>query len=251
MAATLGLLLPGAGLAEAAAAALAAAPPSPGLAPDDALLAALLARRLFKRLADAPVYGALVRALLARPDTLAPPGTRGPAAQEGGPAEELGQNPAFTLGSINPMPDPARYRGALVPATAAALAVAGQYGRAGALAVAHLGLHPALACFDGGLALLERYLSSNQAAAEHLLAHQTSTKEDRDVCPRPDLKEPSEANAAGHAVLDSLTGVGGLSVKSGPGFDLQAVPHTAAEVAAALPAACRDALARLRADMQG
>jgi len=199
LAATLGLLLPCAGLAEAAAAALTASPPPAGLAPDDALLAALLARRLFRRVADAPAYGALAAALLAGPAVLAPPG----------PAE----------GAEDPGLSPGGARGTLVPAAAAVLAADGQYGRAGALAVAHMRLHPALACYDGGLALLERYLAAHAAAAGAAPARQPAAR---------------------------LTG--GEPAAAGRG--LWAVPHAAAEVAAALPAACRAALARLRADLQ-
>ena len=205
---TLGLLLPCAGLAEAAAAALTASPPPAGLAPDDALLAALLARRLFRRVADAPAYGALAAALLAGPAVLAPPG----------PAE----------GAEDPGLSPGGARGTLVPAAAAVLAADGQYGRAGALAVAHMRLHPALACYDGGLALLERYLAAHAAAANAAPARQPTA---------------------------GLTGDPGLGAQpagepAAAGRGLWAVPHAAAEVAAALPAACRAALARLRADLQ-
>jgi len=208
LAATLGLLLPCAGLAEAAAAALTASPPPAGLAPDDALLAALLARRLFRRVADAPAYGALAAALLAGPAVLAPPG----------PAE----------GAEDPGLSPGGARGTLVPAAAAVLAADGQYGRAGALAVAHMRLHPALACYDGGLALLERYLAAHAAAANAAPARQPTA---------------------------GLTGDPGLGAQpagepAAAGRGLWAVPHAAAEVAAALPAACRAALARLRADLQ-
>jgi len=209
LAATLGLLLPCAGLAEAAAAALTASPPPAGLAPDDALLAALLARRLFRRVADAPAYGALAAALLAGPAVLAPPP---------GPAD----------GAEDPGLSPGGARGTLVPAAAAALAADGQYGRAGALAVAHMRLHPALACYDGGLALLERYLAAHAAAANAAPARQPTA---------------------------GLTGDPGLGAQpagepAAAGRGLWAVPHAAAEVAAALPAACRAALARLRADLQ-
>ncbi|KAK9831894.1 hypothetical protein WJX81_006720 [Elliptochloris bilobata] len=54
LATTLSLLLPGTSLAETVASALAAGQSQAGLAPDDALLAALLATRLFVGLADAP-----------------------------------------------------------------------------------------------------------------------------------------------------------------------------------------------------
>lgn len=205
---TLGLLLPCAGLAEAAAAALTASPPPAGLAPDDALLAALLARRLFRRVADAPAYGALAAALLAGPAVLAPPG----------PAE----------GAEDPGLSPGGARGTLVPAAAAVLAADGQYGRAGALAVAHMRLHPALACYDGGLALLERYLAAHAAAAGAAPARQPAARLTGD--PGPGAQPAGEPAAAGRG--------------------LWAVPHAAAEVAAALPAACRAALARLRADLQ-
>jgi len=208
LAATLGLLLPCAGLAEAAAAALTASPPPAGLAPDDALLAALLARRLFRRVADAPAYGALAAALLAGPAVLAPPG----------PAE----------GAEDPGLSPGGARGTLVPAAAAVLAADGQYGRAGALAVAHMRLHPALACYDGGLALLERYLAAHDAAAAAAPARQPAARLTGD--PGPGAQPAGEPAAAGRG--------------------LWAVPHAAAEVAAALPAACRAALARLRADLQ-
>jgi hypothetical protein len=208
LAATLGLLLPCAGLAEAAAAALTASPPPAGLAPDDALLAALLARRLFRRVADAPAYGALAAALLAGPAVLAPPG----------PAE----------GAEDPGLSPGGARGTLVPAAAAVLAADGQYGRAGALAVAHMRLHPALACYDGGLALLERYLAAHAAAAGAAPARQPAARLTGD--PGPGAQPAGEPAAAGRG--------------------LWAVPHAAAEVAAALPAACRAALARLRADLQ-
>ena len=208
LAATLGLLLPCAGLAEAAAAALTASPPPAGLAPDDALLAALLARRLFRRVADAPAYGALAAALLAGPAVLAPPG----------PAE----------GAEDPGLSPGGARGTLVPAAAAVLAADGQYGRAGALAVAHMRLHPALACYDGGLALLERYLAAHAAAAGAALARQPAAGPHGD--PGPGAQHAGEPAAAGRG--------------------LWAVPHAAADVAAALPAACRAALARLRADLQ-
>jgi len=215
LATTLGLLLPCAGLAEAAAAALAASPPPAGLAPDDALLAALLARRLFRRVADAPAYGALAAALLAGPAVLAPP----PGPEEGA---------AGAAGAAVPGLGPGGARGALVPAAAAALAADGQYGRAGALAVAHMRLHPALACYDGGLALLERYLAAHAAAAGAALARQPAAGPHGD--PGPGAQHAGEPAAAGRG--------------------LWAVPHAAADVAAALPAACRAALARLRADLQ-
>lgn len=151
-------------------------------------------------------------------------------------------------------------RGALVPAAAAALAGAGQYGRAGALAVAHMGLHPALACFDGGLVLLERYLAANEAAAARL-----AERLGLGLGSGPGARPQAEP-AAQRGSPDGDPG--GLSCSSGlqeacvrmahiaPGqlascYGLGCVPCTAVEVAAGLPEACRAALARLRSDLQG
>lgn len=260
LAATLGLLLPGTGLAEAAIAALCAAQPPPGLAPNDALLAALLARGLLAGLADEPVYGALTRALLASPDVLPPAGAPDHAPRGRAAGNEQGVDPDTGLRqSSGPFSDLQRgLRGALVPAAAAALAGAGQYGRAGALAVAHMGLHPALACFNGGLALLERYLAANEAAAARL-AEVLGPGSGPAASPQA---EPADQRGSAEGVPEGWSCSSGLqeaaagAARFAPGqlgsyCGLGCVPCAAADVAAGLPRACRAALARLRSDMLG
>ena len=164
---------------------------------------------------------------------------------------------AESLQDLGPSPDPQRgLRGALVPAAAAALAGAGQYGRAGALAVAHMGLHPALACFDGGLALLERYLAANEAAAARL-AEMLGSGSGPDTCTEaePADQRPEGVPGAwscGSRLQEAAAGAAHFAPgQLGCSYGLGYVPCTAVNVAAGLPRACRTALARLRSDLQG